>query len=204
VDCERLRIAQDIHDDLGARVTQISLLSAVAQGKASLPDDARKEFGKVSQMTRDLVSALYETVWAVNPENDNLDALANYLCQMSNQLCSHAHLRCRLEVPDVPPSIPLRSQVRHNLIMAVKEAIHNVIKHARAAEVRIRIVFEASVLSICIQDDGRGFDPAACPPGNGLGNLKRRLESIGGSFTIESRLGAGTTVVLRLPVAEVS
>jgi signal transduction histidine kinase len=202
VDRERLRIAQDIHDDLGARVTQISLLSAVAQRKPSLPDDARADFGTISQTTRDLISALYETVWAVNPENDNLDALATYLCQMSNQYCSQAQLRCRLEIPEMPPGIPLTSQVRHHLIMAVKEAIHNVIKHARATEVRLRIAFETSTLSISIHDDGCGFDPAACPPGHGLGNLQRRLQAIGGSFTIESRLGAGTTVALRLPVAE--
>jgi signal transduction histidine kinase len=204
VDRERLRIAQDIHDDLGARVTQISLLSAVAQRKPSLPEDARADFGTISQTTRELVSALYETVWAVNPENDNLDALATYLCQMSNQLCSQAQLRCRLEVPDTPPSIPLSSQVRHNVIMAVKEAVHNIIKHARATEVRIRISLEASALSIWIHDDGCGFDPATTPPGNGLGNLKRRMENIGGSFALESRLGAGTTVSLRLPVTEVA
>jgi signal transduction histidine kinase len=198
VDRERLRIAQDIHDDLGARVTQISLLSAVAERKPSLPDEARLDFGRVSQMTRDLVSALYETVWAVNPENDNLDALANYLCQMGNQLCSQAQLRCRLEVPEAPPALPLNSHVRHNLIMAVKEALHNVIKHARASEVRVQIAFEATGLSIRIQDDGCGFDPAACPPGNGLANLRRRMESIGGSFSVASQLDAGTTVTLRL------
>lgn len=120
VDRERLRIAQDIHDDLGARVTQISLLSAVAQRKPSLPDDARADFGTISQTTRELVSALYETVWAVNPENDNLDALANYLCQMSNQYCAQAQLRCRLEIPEMPLGVALSSQVRHNLIMAVR------------------------------------------------------------------------------------
>jgi len=86
--------------------------------------------------------------------------------------------------------------------MAVREAIHNVVKHARSTEVRLRIAFEASTLRISIHDDGCGFDLAARPPGNGLGNLQRRLEDIGGSFTIESRLGAGTTVFLRLPVAE--
>lgn len=201
VDRERLRIAQDIHDDLGARVTQISLLSAVAQGKTSLPEEARTEFGKVSQITRDLVSALYETVWAVNPENDNLDAVVTYLCQMSNQYCAQARLRCRLEIPETPAGILLNSQVRHNLIMAVKEAIHNVIKHSRATEVRLRIAFTASALNIAIQDDGCGFDPAACPPGNGLRNLEHRLRDIGGSFTIASRLGTGTTVALQLPVA---
>lgn len=201
VDRERLRIAQDIHDDLGARVTQISLLSAVAQRKPALPDDARADFGTISQTTRELVSALYETVWAVNPENDNLDALASYLCQLANQLCSQAQLRCRLEVPDLPLQATLSSQVRHNLIMAVKEALHNVIKHARASEVRIRITFGASVVTICIHDDGCGFDPTTCPLGNGLSNLRRRMGSIGGSFTLESRRGSGTEVCLRLPVA---
>jgi signal transduction histidine kinase len=201
VDRERLRIAQDIHDDLGARVTQISLLSAVAQGKPSMPPEARADFGTVSQMTRDLVSALYETVWAVNPENDNLDALSNYLCQVGNQLCSQAQLRCRLEVPSASPNIALTSQVRHNLIMAVKEAIHNIIKHAHASEVHLSIALAGSRLSVSIHDDGCGFNPAACPPGHGLVNLERRLRDIGGSFAIESRLGAGTTVSLRLPVA---
>ena len=202
VDRERLRIAQDIHDDLGARVTQISLLSAVAQRKTSLPDEARADFGTVSRMTRDLVSALYETVWAVNPENDNLDALANYLCQVGNQLCSHAQLRCRLEVMDLPPSIPLDSQVRHNLIMSVKEAVHNVIKHARASEVRIAITLNASRLSISIQDDGCGFDPSICLPGNGLVNLKRRLGDIGGMLAIESQTGRGTRIGLHWPVPQ--
>jgi signal transduction histidine kinase len=201
VDSERLRIARDIHDDLGARVTQISLLSAVAQGKASLPEEARAEFGRVSQMTRDMVSALYETVWAVNPENDNLDALATYLCQMSNQLCSQSGLRCRLEVPELPPSVALGSHLRHNLIMAVKEAIHNVIKHARASEVRVRITLDDAALTLRIQDNGCGFDPSSNPPGHGLSNLKHRMESISGTFTIESRPGAGTDVCLRLPVA---
>lgn len=200
VDRERLRIAQDIHDDLGARVTEISLSAAMAQGRADLPETARAEFGRVSQMTRELVSALYETVWAVNPENDNLDALANYLCQMANQLCSQARLRCRLEVPDLPPQAPLSSQVRHHLIMAVKEALHNVIKHAHASEVRLRITLAQSLLTIAVQDDGCGFDLPACRPGFGLANLKRRLQDIGGEVTVESQCGLGTTVSLRLPV----
>ena len=200
VENERLRIAQDIHDDLGARVTQISLFSAMAQKRESLPPEARADFGEVSRLTRSLVGALYETVWSVNPENDSLDALANFLCQMGNQLCAEAQLRCRLEVPSLPPSLPLTSQVRHNLAMAVKEAVHNTIKHAAATEVRIAIAFEHPRLTISIQDDGRGFDLSRHEPGNGLGNLRRRMESIGGSFQIESTPGEGTRVVLRLEV----
>ena len=152
-------------------------------------------------MTRELVSALYETVWAVNPENDNLDALASLSLPDEQPICSQAQLRCRLEVPELPPGIPLSSHVRHNLIMAVKEAIHNVIKHARATEVRLRIAFEASALSIAFKMTAAASTRRPARPGTAWANLKRRMQAIGGSFTIESRLGAGTTVSLRLPVA---
>ena len=194
---ERLRIAHDIHDDLGARVTQISLLSAMAQDNPALPDKARADFGKVSRMARELVSALYETVWAVNPENDNLEALGNYLCQMVKQLCERTPLRCRFHVRDLPHDVQLSSQTRHNISMAVKEAVHNIIKHARASEVTIRMAFTGGVLDVSVHDDGSGFQPSDNIPGNGLTNMKQRLQSIGGTCVVESGSGHGTTVRMR-------
>jgi len=195
---ERLRIAQDIHDDLGARVTQISLLSAMAQGDQAFPERARASFDNISQMSRELVSALYETVWAVNPENDNLDALGNYLCQMANQLCSQAGLRCRLDVVDLPRKIQVSSQMRHNITMAVKEALHNVIKHANAKAVTLHASLVNGGLSISVKDDGRGFQMANVAAGSGLNNMKRRLSDIGGACSIASEPGAGTTVTMSL------
>jgi len=195
---ERLRIAHDIHDDLGARVTQISLLSALAHDDPAFPEKARSSFDQISRMSRDLVSALYETVWAVNPENDNLDALGNYLCQMVNQLCEQGQLRCRLHVRELPTEIKISSQTRHNISMAVKEAVHNIIKHARASEVTVRIDLNESVLTVSVQDDGCGFQPGRNPSGNGLPNMRRRLENIGGSCSIETEPGHGTTVLMRL------
>jgi signal transduction histidine kinase len=197
---ERLRIAHDIHDDLGARVTQISLLSAMAQENPAFPDKARADFDKVSKMSRELVSALYETVWAVNPENDNLEALGNYLCQMVKQLCEPTMLRCRFHVLDLPPDVQVSSQTRHNISLAVKEAVHNLIKHAKASEVTVRMAFAAGVLEVSVHDDGSGFQPAENIPGNGLSNMKQRLQNIGGSCLVESRPGQGTTVRLRLRI----
>jgi signal transduction histidine kinase len=197
---ERLRIAQNIHDDLGARVTQISLLSGMAQDDASFPEEARADFANVSRMARELVSALYETVWAVNPENDNLDALGNYLCQMVNQSCVQAQLRCRLHVADLPRDVQVSSQTRHNITMAVKEAVHNVIKHAHASEVNLVVAFEGRLLTVSIQDDGGGFQQTGDSAGNGLANMKRRLEDMGGDCSIESRAGRGTTVRMRLEI----
>lgn len=197
---ERLRIAHDIHDDLGARVTQISLLSAMSQGNESFPDKARADFDRISKMSRELVSALYETVWAVSPENDNLEALGSYLCQMANQMCEQTRLRCRFNVMGLPPEVQLSSQLRHNLCMAVKEAFHNVIKHSHATEVSMRMTFANGELEISIQDNGAGFDPASKTDRNGLVNMKQRLANIGGQCVIESQAGKGTTVRFQLVV----
>jgi signal transduction histidine kinase len=195
---ERLRIAQNIHDDLGARVTQISMLSAMAPDHAGFPENARADFNQISQMSRDLISAMYETVWAVNPENDNLYAVGNFLRQMTSQLCEAARLRCRLHIPTLPREVQVSSQTRHNLTMAVKEAVHNIMKHAKASEASVRVAFADQWLTITIQDDGGGFQNSAGQPGLGLANMKRRMKDLGGSCSVESGPGRGTTVSLRL------
>ncbi len=197
---ERVRIAQDIHDDLGARVTEISLISALAKTKPGFPESASADFDRISNLSRELVSALYETVWAVNPENDNLDALGNYICQVTNKLCEQADLPCRFEISDLPSDVQVSSQTRHNIVMAVKEAVHNIIKYAKASEVALSVAFDGRRLAIVIKDDGAGFDVGATPSGNGLNNMRRRLAAIGGSCDIQSVVGTGTTVELRLEV----
>ena len=197
---ERLRIANDIHDDLGARVTQISLLSGMAQDSVYSPEKARSDFARISEMSRDLVSALYETVWAVNPENDNLEAQGNYLCQMVNQLCERTKIRCRFHVLGLPPNIQVSSQTRHNINMVVKEAVHNVIKHSRASEVTIRMTCTNGTLNILIEDNGTGFDPRATTGGHGLANMKQRLANIGGSCEVESKPGQGTKILIHITI----
>jgi signal transduction histidine kinase len=191
---ERLRIAQDIHDDLGARVTQISLVSAMAERTVAEPEASRAGFQSITQMSRELVSALYDTIWVVNPENDNLEAVGHYICQMANQLSSQAGL------PALPADAPISSHQRHNLTMAVKEALHNIIKHAHAKEVQMKIVLDDSEASVVVQDDGRGFDLGSVESGSGLGNLKHRLETVGGSAEVFSSKGCGTVVHLRMPL----
>jgi len=185
---------------LGARVTQISLVSAMAQNNTSFPEKARADFDRISQMSRELVSALYETVWAVNPENDNLEALGNYLCQIVNQLCERTQMRCRFHMGDLPREIQVSSQTRHNISMAVKEAVHNAIKHAKASEITMHIEVKDDLLTISVQDDGCGFQPVENVTGSGLRNIKRRLESIGGACSVESERGKGTVVRLRVAI----
>jgi signal transduction histidine kinase len=200
IERERLRIAQDIHDDLGARATHISLLSAMAEGYASCPDKARASFEQISNMTRELVSALYQTVWTVNPENDNLEALANHLCQIANRLCDAAKLRCRLNIVSLPRDSRVSSEVRHHVSMAVSEAIHNAVKHADASEVVVSASAEGKVLAVTVQDDGRGFDVSAATTGNGLSNMRHRVEVIAGTLVVESSLQYGACIRLRVPL----
>jgi signal transduction histidine kinase len=197
---ERLRIAQDIHDGLGARVSQISMVSSRAQDNQNFSEMARIEFDRITKISRELVSALYETVWAVDPENDNLDELGNYLCQIVNQLCERAQFRCRFYVADLPGDVQVSSQTRHNISMAVQEAVHNVIKHAGVAEVTIDIKFTNDLLVIMVRDDGSGFKPVGDSDGNGLINMKKRLSDIGGNCIIESQLGKGTTIQMSVKI----
>jgi signal transduction histidine kinase len=188
---ERLRISRDIHDDLGARITEISLASALARTKPSFPESAAADFDHICRLSRELVAALYETVWAVNPENDNLDALGNYLCQMTNNLCENAQLPCRWSISDLPGDLQVSSQLRHNITMAVKEAVHNVIKHSKATELSLRVEFERRELMISVQDNGCGFDAKSSPNGSGLTNMSRRMTDIGGKCVVESHPGGG-------------
>jgi signal transduction histidine kinase len=197
---ERLRIARDIHDDLGAQVTQISLASALAARTAADAKASREGFERITQLSRGLVASLYDTIWVVNPDNDNLEAVGNYLCQVFNQLLSQAGVSCRLNVPALPAAATITSHQRHNLSMAVKEAAHNIIKHAGASEAWLNITLDDSQLHISVQDNGVGFDPESVQTGSGLGNLKHRLEEIGGSAKVTSRRGGGTVVHLRMPV----
>jgi signal transduction histidine kinase len=126
--------------------------------------------------------------------------LGNYLFQIANKLCEKSESRCRFFADDLPREIVISSQIRHNICMAVKEALHNVIKHAKASEVAIRITFENSLLTISVEDNGCGFDTSQRISGAGLMNLRQRMKDIGGTCVIESTLGKGTTVCLRVEI----
>lgn len=197
---ERLRIARDLHDDLGARLTHISLMSGLAEND---PQSAasRESFQRISGMARELVAALYQTVWTVNPEHDNLEALVNYLCQLTQNLAESARIRCRIHSCKVPDQRPVTSEVRHNITLAVKEALNNAVKHSGATEIIVRIEFNEPRLSISITDNGHGFDAAHAPQGNGLKNMQRRMESIGGRGSVHSDAGGGTEVCFEVLIA---
>ena len=170
---ERARIARDIHDDLGSSLTHISMLSELAEADKANPKEVETHVRKIAASARETVRSLDEIVWAVSPENDTWNSLAEYLSEYANEFFAVTNVRCRLEMPlDLPP-YPLPSEVRHGLFLVIKEALNNSLKHARASEVRIRVAEQGSGVEIVITDDGRGFEldqTRAVSGGHGLQN----------------------------------
>jgi|GEM_PF-385321 len=205
---ERTRIARDIHDDLGANLTQISLLSALGREQRDQPEAVDKKFTSIAalagDLAGDLVQALDAIVWAVNPRHDTLESLARYLVRFSGDFCAHAPLRLRLDVPPELPPVILGSDVRHSLFLAAKEALHNALQHAGAAEIRLHLAVADGWLTLGISDDGRGFTPGPVAEGsghgNGLHNMRQRLAECGGRCEISSAPGRGTQIVFSLPL----
>ncbi|HYG35931.1 MAG TPA: triple tyrosine motif-containing protein, partial [Clostridia bacterium] len=208
---ERARIARDIHDDLGASLTRITLLSQSVRSEVESQPETAAEVDQIYSTARELTRAMDEIVWAVNPKHDTLDSLVTYLGRFTQQYLSAAGLRCRLDVPVSLPPWALTSEVRHNVFLAVKEALHNVVKHARATEVRLSLQLEPNGFTLVIADNGVGFhfcDPslrstATLPAqglrlasGQGLLNMRKRLEEIGGCCEWSTAPGEGTRVKL--------
>jgi signal transduction histidine kinase len=197
---ERSRIAQDLHDDLGATLTEIRFLSAVESRDALVPPATRFRLGEVSEKSRQLVSSLDEIVWAVNPANDSLPSLGSYLRHVAEEFFRNTPVRCRLDVDQSLPLVALTSEVRHNLFLAIREALNNIARHSQATEAWLRIHWQNQTLQIAVEDNGCGFSGQEVkPPGNGLPNMRRRLEKIGGRFECDTRTGRGTVCRLYLP-----
>jgi ligand-binding sensor domain-containing protein/signal transduction histidine kinase len=198
VERERTRIARDIHDHLGASLTQIALMSELPPGRAPDQRQVASQLTRISSKARAVMQTLNEIVWAVNPLNDNLPKLLDYICSMSEELCESAGLRCWQEVPTSLPPTPLNVDFRHNLVLAIREALNNSIKHANASEIWIRAFVKKDHLLVEVQDDGRGFDVnQRRAQGNGLNNLRARLDQIGGRAELASQPGHGTKVTFR-------
>ena len=200
---ERARIARDIHDQLGASLTRISLLSDLAQREKGRPEQVGVHWNKVSETALEAVQAMDAIVWAVNPRNDTLHSLVEYLAHLRNELFEETATSCRLELPPDLPSLVLSPHARHNLFLVVREALHNVLKHAQASEVTLRVSFKGGELRVIVQDNGRGFAPQSADnhlTHSGLENMRRRVKDLGGTIQIETASGKGTTVSASVPV----
>jgi signal transduction histidine kinase len=199
---ERSRIARDLHDDLGANLTQIALLAEMSSGESIAPERAKSNSAQLSQTARTLVRELDNILWTVNPKNDSLDELATYLCQFSQQFFRITPIRCRFDVAENIPRHPLTPEVRHDVFLVVKEAMNNIAKYSGATEVWLRIAVRDSSFLVEVEDNGSGFDleEALNSGRNGLKNMRARMEGIGGKLEIEAQPGKGMRLRLSLPL----
>jgi ligand-binding sensor domain-containing protein/signal transduction histidine kinase len=205
VEKERSRIARDIHDQLGASLTQVALLGELVESDKDSPTEVEAHARQISKTARDTTRSLDEIVWATNPSNDTLDALITYVCKYAQEYLAVAGLRYRLDAPAQLPGTTIPPEVRHNVFLAAKEAVTNVVRHARASGVRIRLRLDRTSFTLEIEDDGRGLPDANNPATqsrNGLRNMRKRMEEIGGQFTIGTPPEGGTLVRLAAPLGE--
>ncbi|WP_309017361.1 two-component regulator propeller domain-containing protein [Pelagicoccus sp. SDUM812003] len=200
VERERSRIAQDIHDDVGASLSRIAILSQTARSQLSDTKGATAVLSHIYGTARSVTRALDEIVWAVNPKHDTLDSLVDYMGKFAHDFLSAANVRCRLDLPVEVPPWNLSAEVRHNVFLAFKEALNNLVKHAYATEAWVHIEVSEAGFTIELKDNGRGLpdeaDSDGAGFGNGLINMRDRMSRIGGSCEIVGESGTGTKVVL--------
>jgi signal transduction histidine kinase len=203
---ERMRIARDMHDEMGSKLTKISFLSEHIQLGAEPPGPLAGKIQSIAQASRELLQTMDEIVWVVNPHNDTLENLVTYLSHYTVEYFQNTSVECEMPLPQDLPHYPLSSEARHNLFLTFQEALNNVLKHSGASKVKVEMAVSPIECEFKIADDGNGFEAAALMEssaqtrrgGNGLRNMRQRMKAIGGDCLVSSKPGAGTTVSLRL------
>lgn len=193
---ERARIAQDLHDELGADITEISMLATRAWGGNGGGEDARQCLEQLTNKTRQMVAKLEEIVWAMDPQHDSLGAFVSYLTFFADRFLGLANIRLIIDTSDDVANLAVEARARHQLFLVFKEALANVVKHSDASEVRVAVRVEERSMQVVITDNGCGLqgpDPTSGAH-EGIANMRRRVEKLGGRFEIAGEANRGTMV----------
>jgi signal transduction histidine kinase len=197
----RSRIATDLHDDIGASLSQIAILAEVARARAGEPPDGANTsdpLDRIAETSRTLVDSMSDIVWAINPEVDSLDDLVNRMRRFIEDTIGSADVEVVFTAPDPAHTVRLGADVRREVFLILKESVNNIAKHARCRTATITLAVDRRRLCLEIADDGRGFDPDARTDGNGVASMRRRIAALGGRLTLETGLGRGTRIRLDL------
>ena len=189
---ERTRISRDMHDEVGSSLSEIAILSELAKKK---PEEAEQRVQEISERAAEIIDSVGEIVWAMNPQNDKFDNLIAHTRRFAVKYLSLANISSQFIEPEIIPSYPLSAGLRRNIFLVVKESLHNVVKHSKASEVLINIEFCNDQLNMQIKDNGKGFSiDGISGLGNGMINMQKRIEDIGGKIKIETAQGDGTQI----------
>jgi signal transduction histidine kinase len=197
---ERTRVAQDLHDELGSGLTEITMLAARAATSATAAEKRVAYVEQAGNKARELVGALDEIVWAMNPRHDSLGSLVSYLCLYAERFLGLANIAWRLNGSTSPPEQILDGRLRHQLFLAFKESLTNVVRHSNATEVTLSIKVDGGRLCLSVADNGCGLSTKLTPEANdGLANMRARIEKLAGSLEVSSGPGGGTAVQMCVP-----
>jgi PAS domain S-box-containing protein len=198
----RRRIATDLHDDIGSSLTQISLLSEVMRtridpGNASLAEPLKM----IAGTSRELVDAMSDIVWAINPRKDHLSDLLLRMRRFASDVFTARNIRFQFNEPEEEQDIRLGANIRREVFLIFKESVNNLVRHSGCTEANIDFQIADSRLSLEIRDNGKGFDPDQLADGHGLTSMRLRASDIGGQIDINARAGGGTTISLQVTLA---
>ena len=202
IDQERMRISRDMHDDLGSRLTQIRMMTHFASENPSFTDQVRQQFSDISEESKGVIQKFSEIVWSLNPNNDTLDNLVNFMVQHADGFCQKTGVPCRIHADPTFPDIFINSSKRHNMLAAYKEALHNAVKYSKCRQIDISLTLDEHRFKVSVRDDGIGFEPdKTAGSGQGLASMASRMDSIGGTFDIDTKPGSGTDVTFQMLVS---
>ncbi len=197
----RNRISRDIHDDIGAGLTKISMMSQMARLDVTENKNIDDKLNTLSSSARDLSERLQEIVWAMNPRHDDLNSLLAFLRAYASDFFENSNVKLSFHFPDNIPALPLNPDMRRNLFLCFKEALNNIAKYANASEIFIEADIKTNTFHLMIKDNGKGFDANKNKlTGNGLANMQKRMEEINGQFSIKSKPGTGTEINISFPM----
>ncbi|HUR97237.1 MAG TPA: two-component regulator propeller domain-containing protein [Pyrinomonadaceae bacterium] len=203
----RTRIASDLHDDIGSSLSQIAILSEVARHKAG-DNGAREPLRLIADTSRDLVDSMSDIVWAINPQKDHLSDLIHRMRRFAGDTFDSTGVGYRFHFDDTTRDIAVGADLRREIYLIFKECVNNTAKHSAAEEVSISVLIDGEQVTTELKDNGVGFDVQAALNGevkgyggNGLLNMQRRAERLGGKFDIVSAPAEGTTIIFSIPTA---
>lgn len=196
----RARIAADLHDDLGASLSRVVIMSeSVRLHLDRNPEESRERLGEIASAARGMVDGMSDLVWSIDPRKDDMRSLLRRLRQFASDVLESQGIDWRLDAQPGLEDLSLDAGQRRHLFLILKEAIANAARHAQCSQVSIRAEASGGELMISVADDGRGFDEAAAKEGNGLENMRRRAQALGGSLVLDGR--QGVRVLLRFPLS---
>ena len=197
----RKRIATDLHDDIGSSLTQISILSEVVlQGSDGNNSPLSTPLSMIAGASRELVDAMSDIVWAINPQKDHLNDLAQRMRRFASDVLTSRNIAFEFSEPDEENDVPLGANIRREVFLIFKESVNNLVRHSACTEVKIDFQIAEGALKLTVFDNGKGFDLSQDSEGHGLSSMRQRAEGIGGQLEMASYPGEGTTIRLELPL----